>query len=240
MFDGKLLRPQKFIAAIELLYDEAFAGVLGVADADFDRILNRLFGHEGLIFSETHDLDLDWTRQANLARYLNEVGDKAKVTNCGGTEKIRETIFNAMLPLSILRLCNASGRIRLKLTNLRYDNFFQAFTINTHALVAEVYYGRNVDAGTQDALLALIESESKHAYDPFQLHNGHDFCALLGLSLRNSLGARRDPQTYGSEVATHLRLAFSDDCFRRSPIFAEIVGWEKRNVPYLVLDYRFH
>ena len=71
------------IEATELLYDDGFAGVLAIVDADFDRLTNNLKEHEGIIYSENHDLDLDWSRPSIVGRYLSEVGDKSKCTAHG-------------------------------------------------------------------------------------------------------------------------------------------------------------
>jgi Protein of unknown function (DUF4435) len=50
------------VEAIKLLYEDGFAGALGVVDADFGRLDDSLEEHEGLVYSEAHDFDLDWAR----------------------------------------------------------------------------------------------------------------------------------------------------------------------------------
>ena len=64
---------QKLIGAIKIIYDRGFSGVLGLADADFDRINNCLCEHEGVIYSSTHDFDLDWAAPAAIKTYLTAV-----------------------------------------------------------------------------------------------------------------------------------------------------------------------
>ena len=92
------------INAIKLLYEDGFAGALGLADADFDRLTGSLETHEGLIYSDAHDFDMDWACQQTLHRYLQEVGDPGKCMAAGNAPGIAAMVFGAVKPLSILRL----------------------------------------------------------------------------------------------------------------------------------------
>jgi hypothetical protein len=100
-----LFWPTKFnlIGAIGLLYDDGFSGALGLADADFDRLSNTLPAHEGLIFSEKHDFDLDWACHAVLSRYLAEVAHSDKCDADGGIDGVTRYLLDAVKPLSVLR-----------------------------------------------------------------------------------------------------------------------------------------
>src|SRR6266446_3526644 len=71
------------INAIKLLYEDGFAGALGLADADFDRLTGSLETHEGVIYSDSHDFDMDWACEQTLHRYLEEVGDPDKCVAAG-------------------------------------------------------------------------------------------------------------------------------------------------------------
>ena len=61
---------ENLLGAIEILAEEGFQGILGLANAEFDRIDGRLPASEAIIFSETHDFDLDIAESDVLRRYL--------------------------------------------------------------------------------------------------------------------------------------------------------------------------
>ena len=83
---------RKAIGAIELLYDEGFAGAVAVIDADFDRVTGHLLAHEGLVYSASHDLDLDWATPTVVNKYLCEVGDVAKLSQHGSVADLMAEI----------------------------------------------------------------------------------------------------------------------------------------------------
>jgi Protein of unknown function (DUF4435) len=97
------------VEAIGLLYDEGFLGALAIVDADFDRITSGLKEHEGIIYSEGHDLDIDWTTPSVIGRYLFEVGNKEKLTKYGSPSDIIDKILFGLKPISIAKLMKEEG-----------------------------------------------------------------------------------------------------------------------------------
>src|SRR5437762_12578558 len=57
-------------SALDLLEDEGFSGVLGIVDADFDRITGETYALEGLCVTDLHDLDLVIFASTSFDRYL--------------------------------------------------------------------------------------------------------------------------------------------------------------------------
>jgi hypothetical protein len=84
-------------------------------------------------------------------------------------------------------------------------------------------------------LLSLISAHANQEYDLKQLTNGHDFYVMLGLALRQKLGKRREAQTWGSEIAMHFRLAYSEEEFKRANTFKLIIEWQNDNKPFVIL-----
>jgi hypothetical protein len=68
-----------------------------------------------------------------------------------------------------------------------------------------------------------------------QITNGHEFCAMLGIALQNKFGERKIPQTWGSEIQLHFRLARANEEFVASNIFASILHWQQEKRPCVVL-----
>jgi hypothetical protein len=228
---------RKAIAATKMLYDEGFLGALAIIDADFDRITGKLELHEGLVYSAAHDLDLDWAKPNVVARYLAEVGDKAKCDLHGPTEAIVEKILEGLKPVSVARLLNHLGHISYRLSDIDVSNCFGRFSVDLEAYVALVFGDRPVAVATKDAIRRRISlAVSAKEYDLYQLTNGHDFHCALGASLLDDLSSRRPPRTWGSEVEIHLRLAFDSADLKALSVHRDILEWVRDNQPYRILQ----
>jgi hypothetical protein len=223
------------IEAIELLYEDGFPGAVAIVDADFDRLTGKLTAHEGIIYSEAHDLDLDWTRPNIIGRYLAEVGDKAKCGAHGSVEDIIARILDGLKPVSVTRFLNHQKQIAYKVSDINVSDCFSGFAVDLDFYVDLVTKGRAASDAAKDALKQKIQAALAKSYDLYQLTNGHDFHCALGACLRADLGSRAVPQTWGKEVEAHLRLAFDDADFKALSIFQAIREWIRDNAPIRVL-----
>lgn len=227
------------IGAIEILYEEGFPGAVAVVDADFDRILGGTADHEGLVYSEGHDLDLDWATDDLLRRYLVEYADVAKVAVCGGEAQIVQSLLEALKPVSAARLLNKRGAILSSLKRVDVSACLTGFSVDVVAFVSCIPARPPLSVEQRRHLVSQINNVAKLKYDLKQLTNGHDFCCALGVALRSELGSRKVVHTWGSEIEAHFRLLMSDNEFRATKVANDLVQWQRDNAPYQVLDYRF-
>lgn len=227
------------VKTITLLYEEGFLGALGMVDADFDRILDVLDKHEGIIYSETHDFDLDWAGQSHvLEKYLLQVGDQDKIRRYGSVTEIIQILLDGLKPVSVTRLLNQTGKIRYRVSHIDVSSCMRGFSVDLEQYIALVMNSQRDEAGKRH-LQSQIESLARENFDLYQITNGHDFHCALGSSLRSDLGCRREAHTWGREVEMHVRLSFSDSDFIRTCAYTHICEWQKDNFPYRVLDARF-
>ena len=132
---------RKAIEAIKILYDEGFPGALGAVDADFDRIDCELEVHEGLVYSESHDFDLDWAQPTVLGKYLNQVADSEKRKTYGSASEIFVKILQALKPVSVARLLNHRRRIGFRLSHIDVSACFVNFGVRLDAYVDLIFEG---------------------------------------------------------------------------------------------------
>jgi len=223
------------LGAIEILLDEGFPGILGLADADFDRLNSCMRGNEALIYSETHDFDLDIVNSDVLQRYLEEVGHPEKCAAHGGCVGIRALIHEGCKPLSVLRYVSHTQNLKYRLDHVRHRMVCVNGAVDVSQLVDHVSAGHLASQSHKEKIARLVSQHVRLDYAFEQLTNGHDFAALLGLALMEKLGDRKPPQAWSSEVERHLRLAFSAIDFIKMPVFFAIIKWEEDNLPYIVL-----
>jgi hypothetical protein len=221
--------------AIEILYDDGFSGALGMVDADFDRILGRPVEREGLAVSANHDFDLDVSATTVFERYLEEVADKAKLTKLGGSRKFFDDLLVAIKPLSAMRYANEKHSLSYRLDSLAIEEFFDGQNLDIDQMVETVSWGKFSSSEAKNLLKTYILRYAMSGIDLRQATCGHDFCAALGIALRQVVGDRKQPQTWRSEIEMHFRLAFDMEHFRETPVFGVVSQWEAQNPPHLIL-----
>lgn len=230
---------KKALGAIKLLNKWKLKGAIAVVDADFDRVNQSLKELPNVAYSATHDFDLDWVQPHIVERYLREVGDAEKCGMAGTATEIIKKIMEGLKPVSVARLLNIRGQLRFKVSGIKVDDCFSGFRVDIQGYVNLLTQHEQIVEPEKERLVQMIETAAKQTFDLLQLTNGHDFHCALGACLRSDLGQRRPHQAWGSEVETHLRLAFSDTDFQRSEVFKKLSAWEKANVPFRVIDERF-
>ena len=228
----------KLEEAIELLEDEGFPGIVGLADADFDRCGGATPQIDNVIYSEFHDFDVDWMAHAVVDSYLAEFADAEKCKALGGTAAIIDLLMRKLEPLSALRHINHNKIIRMKLDDIDLMQAYDGSQINVEKLVIGISRGKNAEEPARKALEAKINGKTGLARNWKQFTNGHDMCAMLGIMLQGEIGSRKTVMTYAREVAAHIRLAFSAADFCGSRLSKEIERWEIDNAPYVVLSVK--
>ncbi len=226
------------VEAIKLLYEDGFAGVLGVIDADFGRVDDSLEEHEGLIYSDAHDFDLDWARPNVVERYLTQVTDPERRKTRGSAGEVIDKILEGLKPVSVTRFLNHRRVIRFQLAEIDIAPCFVDFVVDVAGYVDLIFANRLTTNDVKQALKKQLEQASTQPYDLRQLTNGHDFYCALGACLREGLASRQRSQTRSSEVEIHLRLAFTDDDFKALPLYGQITMWSHDNKPYRILQSR--
>lgn len=214
---------------IENEQNSANDDVIGFVDVDFDRITGTHADNDDIIHSVHHDFDLDVCLSDAIERYFIEVCDERKVVDFGGCRPCVTNILESLKPLSALRYANQRHRLGYSLKELKHDEFYDGATVDIDALINHVSDARFDTVGHRQALRGYISQYTSSDLNLLQLTNGHDFCAALGISLRSRIGRRNNPQTWGSEVEKHLRLAFDINDFRETGILRLIQNWEQRN-----------
>jgi hypothetical protein len=224
------------IEAMDLLEDEGFAGVVGVADADFDRLIGVQHNLENLCLTDCHDLDLTIFSSPALERYLAEYADpdllEAKYKS--DFQALRKAILVTSLELSFCRLVSERHGFRLYFKDLRHDQYIDLdLSVDVHLLTSEII-GRSRTRCTVDQLKRLVAVETGANHDLYQVANGHDVAAILGIALRKLLGCRRTVHTWASEIEAGLRLAFDWEAMTNTEIFKCLRVWEADNKPYRI------
>jgi hypothetical protein len=94
--------------------------------------------------------------------------------------------------------------LRLYFKDLRHDQYIDLdLAVDVHLLTSEIIR-RSRTRCTVDQLKRLISVETGANHDLYQVANGHDVAAVLGIALRKLLGCRRAVHTWASEILSFL------------------------------------
>jgi hypothetical protein len=225
----------KVTDVIHLLEEARFAGVLGLVDADFDRIEQRAPESPNVLVGESHDLEGMLLNSSALDALLVEFGSRDKIDRFG--RDVRETLLSNAFPIGCLRLHSKRARRDLRFDGLDYSSCVDRDTlrIDRHRLVQEIKnrsQRQDIDDSSLERGLSEVEGEHLEAYE---VCVGEDLLGLLSLGLRHALGTNDSTRVGRPELLQALRLAYSDAEFARSGLRNMIERWEQANSPFRVL-----
>lgn len=226
----------KAIGALRLLEGRKFTGVLAVVDADFERVTGSLVISPNLVYSDSHDLDLDWISSPALHEYLGEVADDVKLAVSGGASAVLAATLDQLRPVSAARLLGSRRVFKFKTNDIKVGDFFALTGDLTDAVVDYYLSVGRLQAGARAWAKQQISTEVQRGHDLKQFTNGHDVCVAMGVLLKADIGWRKWQQAWGSEVERGVRLAFCERHFGFSSVFSQIEVWEDNNPPYRVLQ----
>ena len=228
---------ENVVNVIQILEGDRFPGILGVIDADFDRVEGKEWGSGNLILLETHDLETLLIRSPALERVLVEFGSQEKIEGFG--RDVRVTLVAAAISIGCLRLHSLRAGLNLRFQGLRYVTFIDAdsLAINSTSLVLEVKNrSQRFDLPSEDLEGAIRSLERElSGQDPWQVCSGDDLVSILALALRKALGTNNSTEVSGAILCQSLRLAYHDDDFANSRLIEDLQAWAHRNPGYEVL-----
>ena len=226
----------KVVNTIEALESRGFSGVLGVIDADFDRIEGHSPRSINIILLEAHDLETLLMGSTAFDAVLVEFGSQQKIEKFG--QDVRDTVVTLAIPIGCLRLYSIRCGLNLKFQGLRYGKFInkRMLSIDLPSLSQEVLNrSERPDLPIED-LEAAIASIKSSGHDPWQICSGDDLVSILGLALNGgALGTKNRKEVSYEKLCQSLRLAYSEGAFAKSRLIGDVQAWERRNPKFQVL-----
>ena len=170
-----------------------------------------------------------------LGRVMVELGSQRKLE--AFEDDILAALMNMALPLAHLRLISMKRNLNLRFEGLNYSAWIDSASFKgcTKRMIEEVK-NRSNRPDLRSELLENAILEMTHAdHDPRELCNGNDLIEILSIGLRGKLGNRKASEVSGTVLKRFLRLAFTEEDFRRSKLKRAIQSWEAREVGFQVL-----
>lgn len=214
------------LETIDIVQDRGFEDCLGLVDADFDRINNLSIENDDIIFSNFHDFDMDLMSTEATTEYCHKYGTKQIIENNGGMKTIIDSIITELKPLSSLRYANEKKKLEYSLSDIEIESFFDGHTIDVDAMIDAVSFGKFDTHECRSALKGHIVQYVDAELELWQLTNGHDLAAALGIALRARIGNRTEFQTQKKQMEADFRSAFDWPHLHASGLAAKISSWQ--------------
>ena len=220
--------------AILTLEQEAFPGILGIADADRDRLLNKPAPSPNILLTDSADLESMLILSPALEKVLLELGSESKIQDLqlerSGT--VRDMLFTTARPLGALRLISERENLNLKFQGLRYDRFVDKDLLIDTKRLLETLRSRSSNAANHD-WQNVAEQMNVIVNDPrvpsSELCNGHDLVAILGIGLTRIWGSRKAADLHVERLESLLRVAYERRDFANTGLYSEMVAWQDNN-----------
>ena len=226
---------QRVCDVIYVLDKDNFDGVLGLIDADFDRIEGVPDRSQNLVMPDSHDLIMMLVNSPALDRVLTEHGSRKKLETF--EENVLQALIDRGLPVGYLRLHSLRDRLDLRFRGLKFSAWIDrsSFVADTLELIRRVKnHSQRYDLPDSDLEVA-IEKLHSSKYDPYEICNGTDVIEILSIGLRGVLGNKKLGEVKSEILKSSLRLAFSEQDFRSSNLRNAIVKWQNQKPGFQVL-----
>lgn len=226
---------QNVCEVIRILDESNFDGVLGLVDADFDRVASIPSRGPNILMPEYHDLETMLLCSPALDRILIEFGSQTKLETFG--EDVLDGLISRALPLGYLRLYSMRNELGLTFDGLNYSAWIDRASFHVHAtrLINEVKNRSQRQNLPADTLETAIQQLENAGYHPREVCNGTDLIEILSIGLLSVLGTNATRTVSGNALRRYLRLAYTEQYFAMSTLGRDIRVWESQSTGYQVL-----
>lgn len=228
---------ETLLGAIERIEQFGIPGVLGVVDADYCILLGSAPPGPNVIVTDYNDLEVVILASSVFSRILLQYGSEDKIAKASTGSDIWLTLVEQASFIGRLRFQSKAKGWRLKFQGMTYQFVSNsAVEIDRKRTLNHILAISGAGAGVGSDELQVAAEEAL-PYTSLQLCCGHDLCRILARSLRHWVGSHAGFENDAADLGRVLRLAFSENDFRKTGMFGNIVSWETKNPPFRVFRY---
>ncbi len=193
--------------------------LLGIKDADFDRVNNVVYSYENLFITDYHDAEILALENGVT---INSVWRKYLGTNA--PVNIKNDIYNDLLELSMLKWYNNSNHCNIVFNKI--GAFTENGTFDSGAYVTNLFsVPENSSKQPLPKDYDLWKTGRIAGLDKRQITNGHDFVELL---FHKVWRLKRGNMTI-KDVARRIVDCYPLEIYRKTGLSLAIDGWARKN-----------
>lgn len=217
------------LEAMDILAGRRVRGVLGVCDADFDRILG-IAAPANIAYTDFHDSEVMIACSEALALVVGEVMGSLMPSEIVPTK--RDLLMGFAASVGRVRIWSKETEAHLTFRGIDAGSFLSSGAFDLDGYCSAVL-DNGPSAGYDLASLLEVARNHRSQAEITELAVGHDFVSLLDAHI----AIERAESRMGSRVlGSMMRLAFDSACFRKTNLCRAIVAWEEETGFDVVAD----
>ena len=195
--------------------------IIGICDADFNHLRNKLSSIRNLFFTDYHDIEM--TMLSFNEVLINALMEYSLQEN---TQAILQKALEEAKVIGYIRWFNEVDIIKLNFNGLGLGGYGTPHDINAHLNIDDYLNALNKRSKNKTRTLTPDDIsyfvQNNQTDDLFNLCNGHDVTALITLMLDNK-------STTQEQFCSVLRASFNHHYFRETKLYADILSWQINN-----------
>lgn len=224
--DGKPV----LIESMELLEQRGIRQVLGICDADFDRIVGRTM-HPDVLRADLHDAEMMIVHSPSFRHVCDELYGITLSDHV--FQKRRDQLLEIAACIGSARMWNNTNHAQLKFGAVDAGEFLR----DDGELDRTEYASRLLEESANNGISVQdvldIMQNSRGAISSGEIASGHDFAALLD----RDAAIKSQRNRYGRDVVEKmLRLSFDANSFGGTGLVSDLRRWEQRQNTDVLID----
>ena len=228
------------IAALEILEDSNFDGVVAIVDADFWHLDGLNPTSPNLFITDTHDLETMLLESPSLEKLLDEFGSEEKITSFTANNKIevRQALLAAARPIGYLRWVSQRNDLSLKFEGIVFSRFIDDATlhINISDLIRVVKNKSNRHDLDGNDLQDKIDKLTDPNHNSWDICCGHDLVWILSIGLSKVFGSKNSNEVKPEVLEKFLRAGYESAYFLSTQLYQSLRMWETSNSPFRIFS----
>jgi hypothetical protein len=226
------------VLAVVSLLEADLLGIVGIVDADFDRLENSLPSSPNILVADFHDRDLMIFASPALEKVLTVRALDRKIRSFEAQQgaTIREIVLKNGAIVGIFLWMSVTCGLGLNFKDLKFKKFVGSdLSIDIEKLVDLVVQNSPSQSMSRSELAAKIRQKMAIGHEPLELCRGHDAIEILAICMQKKISALNQIENTAAEIGRSLSLAYERSHFETSYLYDQVRNWEARNSPYRVL-----
>jgi len=224
----------KVISTITKLNKCNIKGVLAIADADFDRLMEGTLKYqENLFYTDTHDSETMILSADTFDSLLSEYGDDEKLKQFYEYHEIPlKAIVKICVKIGFVELYSLYFQSGLSFKEVHHNRFIddEYFTFDYKSYVTALINNSKSLPYKDKVKKDLLEGEDKYADRPWEICRGHDLTDVISFFFKH-YGSDKLLSYYDTsdKVEILLRMAYHYKTFEGTKLHSSLKQWQNNN-----------
>ncbi len=212
---------------VDELNAEFNSQIVGIRDADFDRLLEKPLESECIFMTDAHDIEIMMLSSKSFENLIDEYASAESYYEL--KEQLKKSVFDAAYQLGIIRLLNEKYLLKLNFRSLNFSSFVNIhkcnIDIDVERLLDQLFAKSTSksDELTKEYLVLKINEHQQNKYCKLQICCGHDVTKLIE-KVFSQKWAAVDNKINQKKIESALRLGYTKEMFTSTNLCKDLTS----------------